>query len=418
LAPLGGLFMNEAVTGGIALAPGFEFSDHLASPYRLAYRHIRRSCATISITQVDGSAQGELPLPPKEHPLRRSLCFSPDGSVLYRHDERLYVHDLAAHTVRALPAIPQEPLFDWVQLCEVSPDNRFLLCTQTAMPRFVRGRSGPATSFRLCRVDANGDGFRILYEDLPDYYLFQIACCWQREFALLLCHGQSPATRRGELYRLDLNTGSLESIGYPPQWVGTLIVYPTGERVALSTCDGKIWLGALSELGIRQARIIAGGTAPTWSPDGASLAFMNDQHCLAIWDFQTEQSRELVWFEPPYLTEAQRGGMSCAVTPVWSPDGRMLWFALTQTVPLRFPRRLSGIAALAYRRIYPFFHNLNPRRTSYYAAYRHQAHRHCTGIVDLHTKRVRITEGFEYGVTWIQPFDVAPTEGPEVENPR
>jgi hypothetical protein len=98
--------------------------------------------------------------------------------------------------------------------------------------------------------------------------------------------------------------------------------------------DAGIWI---IDAGGRSGRRISAGTAPRWSPDGRSIAFLNDNG-VSIYDLETDESRTVLLREDhPY----QDLGNDVA----WSPDGQQLAvlgnFAATSQllmVPSRGPR--------------------------------------------------------------------------------
>ncbi|MCW3051765.1 MAG: hypothetical protein JWN14_935 [Chthonomonadales bacterium] len=390
--------MNGSATEGIQLAPGFAFTDHLPSAYRLAYGHVKSTCGSISISRLDGSPNLEV-LQEDRQRLGMTVCFSPDGSTMYRFDGRMYAHDLDTGMVRLVEGIPPESSFEEVSLLEVSPDNRFVLFIQTATPQWVRGGAAPSPC-RLCRLNADGTGFRVLYEDPAECHLDKVVCNWSQGFLLLHRSSQISDKERDAIWKLDLATNTMTLAGKISEIGWDLAVQLEGNLICWSTFNEGIYLGTLEENGIT-GKCVTEGSCPAWSPDGKTLAFMNDQHCLTLWDVEREQARKLVWFEPSGLDRVQRRGTSYAVEPVWSPDGQMLWFALTQTRKLRRPKSLSERIRYAYDRVYPLLHNLNPRRTSIYTSYRHQGETFRIGIVDLKTKQVKMRNGFGYGVDWL-----------------
>jgi len=390
--------MTDSAIEGIQLAPGFEFTEQLSSAYRLAYGHVKSSCGAISISRLDGSPNQEV-LPADRQRLSMTACFSPDGSTMYRFEGRMYAHDLDTGIVRAVHGIPHDPPFDRVRLLEVSPDNRCLLFTQTATPKMVRG-SAYFSPCRLCRLDTEGGGFRVLYEDPPDCSLDTVVCDWSRGFVLLRRSGLTSSKDRDEIWKLDLATGAMTLAGRIAEIGWDLLIQPKGDLLCWSTFYEEIHLGVLGENGITR-KCVTKGTNPAWSPDGKTVAFMEDQHCLALWDAESEQVRELVWFEPSGLTHAQRRGYSYTVAPVWSPDGQMLWFALTRTRQLPRPQSLPGMIRYAYDHVYPLLHNLNPRRTSIFVGYRHHEQNFRVGVVDMRSQQVKMRNSYGYGVDWL-----------------
>jgi len=390
--------MNGTVTKGVQLASGFEFTEQLSSAYRLAYGHVKSPCEAISISCLDGSPNQEV-LPEDRQRLSMTVCFSPDGSTMYRFEGRMYAHDLDTGMVRVVQGMPREPAFEDIRFMEVSPDNRCLLLTQTTPRKMVRG-SAPFSPCRLCRLDTEGGGFQVLYEDPPDCHLDTVVCDWSRGSVLLRRFGLTSSKDRDEIWKLDLATGATTLAGKIAEIGWDLLIQPKGDLLCWSTSNEEIHLGVLGKNGITR-KCVTKGTNPAWSPDGKTVAFMKDQHCLALWDAESEQVRELVWYEPSGLTHAQRRGYSYTVAPVWSPDGQMLWFALTQTRQLPRPRSLPGMMRYAYDHVYPLLHNLNPRRTSIFVGYRHHEQIFRVGIVDIRSQKVRMRNGHGSGVDWL-----------------
>jgi Tol biopolymer transport system component len=74
--------------------------------------------------------------------------------------------------------------------------------------------------------------------------------------------------------------------------------------------DGNVWIARLGKAPRQLTR--TGGTAPSWSPDGRTLAFQRDGR---IWAIRADGERE-----------RRIGGGARAGAPAWSPDGRYIAF--------------------------------------------------------------------------------------------
>jgi hypothetical protein len=127
---------------------------------------------------------------------------------------------------------------------------------------------------------------------------------------------------------------------------------------------------------------------------------MADQDRVCLLDVASGKTQDLIWTEPASIPWGKRG-FGYGVRPSWSPDGRQIWFGLTESLKLPAPCSLGEAAQEAWRFVRPALYNLNPRRTARWVGYRRFANRHIWGVADLEAKRIVLTPGFYYGVTWL-----------------
>jgi WD40 repeat protein len=394
--------MDASIYDGIGLAEGFRFTDHMTSPYRLRHRYNYRCgpkeySSAITISNVDGTEREEL-LDQEEELRNCPRCLSPDGSTLYYHSEYLYAKDIATGKVRRLDGIPQEPPFDVFRLLQCSPDNRTLVFTQTTTRQMKRGMATTLPPYRLCRVSTDGTDWRVLYEDPPDNNLLQVICCWEQGFILFSRLRMTPEQFNVELWKMSLDSGELEPVHPPTDMEWNLVLSPDSRQVAWASREDGIFQYSLENGETRQ--LLPTGSCPSWSPDGKTIAFMQDQQRLCLLDIESGRTQNLAWFEPSDLSGKQCRG-SYARAPIWSPDGRMILFALAQERKLPLPRSLSEIWQVGCRYLYPTLHNLNPKRTSYHVAYRHTYHLFRAGVLDLTAQEVLLWKGYYHVVDWL-----------------
>jgi serine/threonine protein kinase/Tol biopolymer transport system component len=127
----------------------------------------------------------------------------------------------------------------------------------------------------------------------------------------------------------------LTELGYNPTWS------PDGAEIAFASADGsdprsrsggsEIWRVSV---GTGQKRLVSAvdGVQPNWSPGGSRIAYWGRE--------PGGEARRTIW------TIAAAGGKATAVTnddhlnwdPVWSPDGKYLYFASNRSGPTNFWR--------------------------------------------------------------------------------
>lgn len=156
---------------------------------------------------------------------------------------------------------------------------------------------------------------------------------------------------------------------------------PGGDRIAFRSTREPAGIYVMEATGENTRLVVAGGHHPSWSPDGKEIAYSTDGRDVpstrttftsAIWvvTLETNAKRLLTesdalqpswspnshrvayWFMPPNVgrsdiaTVASGGGPPVVVTkdastnwnPVWSPDGRFLYFASDRSGNMSFWR--------------------------------------------------------------------------------
>ena len=96
----------------------------------------------------------------------------------------------------------------------------------------------------------------------------------------------------------------------------------------------------------------------------------------------------------------RRGG-SYATEPVWSPDGRLLWFRLTKTHRLRKPRDPDAVEKFKASSFYqgiPEEQREAACRRQMEQEFWHFSHKY--GVVDFAEQKVFLTDGYCRDVAW------------------
>ena len=99
---------------------------------------------------------------------------------------------------------------------------------------------------------------------------------------------------------------------------------PDGEQIAYSTAGQKLWIANADG---SDARWIAKGMAPSWSPDGAWITFMyseDDGHQITSSEIYT------IAVDGTQLTNITRTEEVMEMNPQWSPDGSWIVYDTNQ----------------------------------------------------------------------------------------
>jgi Tol biopolymer transport system component len=147
-----------------------------------------------------------------------------------------------------------------------------------------------------------------------------------------------------------------------------------------------------------QKRLSIYGSHPSWSPDGKRIAFMGEDYQVWMMEPGGGRPRVLAWCAGKnYPMLVRKSGW--AVTPAWSPDGRLLWFTITKTRRLRKPdpAMVQRIQESDFAEV-PEEQREASRKGSLERLYWKSTHK--VGIIDLEDRKVWMTDGRWHAVAW------------------
>jgi Tol biopolymer transport system component len=376
----------------IGLADGFAFADRLNTRRRIAYVDHVGSAHRVCVACADGSQRGEVFDDGDSH-LACPLAWSPDGRTLYHSHDQIYAIDVASATARTVTHFPENELFGVYWHLKCSPDNQTLIFRHNPSPHHNPLTSYKVLPSRVCAATTSDGNVRILLEDIPDRRLWQFDCHWQQNLIVAVMIAKHPAS---ELWRFDLDGKKPVLIATMPQVPDWPVISPDGTELAYSNRSG-IYTLSIADRGSDQ--VASFGTSQAWSPDGKRIALMKGDYELWLADLTDGRQQRAVWVEGRDVSTAERKG-SYACSPVWSSDGRFLWFRLTRTIRLTEPndpdyvKRMQTAALLEI----PESRREAMRKNSIESAY--WDHTHQVGVVDFVESKVCLVDGYWRGVAW------------------
>jgi hypothetical protein len=327
------------------------------------------------------------------------IAWHPNGRTLYRAQTQILAVDTVAEkpTATAVTSfVPgTEPRVYWFLSC--APDGSELLFRMQD-PDSPTGERGGAWLVRLSLRTADRRTV-----PLPDgHHLWMASVSWRagRIAASII----SPDWKQSEIrvfdfdghviHRCATNEPSLGDLSLEPE------ISPDGSRLAIETGRG---LAVLDLQSLRWELLGAHGRKPAWSPDGGKVAFVDSARELFLLDIESHRNQRLAHVVGRDFREPHRlGGWD--VAPVWSGDGRYLWFSFTRNHRLLKPARPNRRKFDKwYADIYKDPEIAEKRREWTWrttVARSRWTSSHKVGVVDLVGRKVWLADGHWRNVGW------------------
>jgi hypothetical protein len=334
----------------------YSLTDHILSSDRLAYIN---GTAVELLTVSD-----DLPrVLHRDLPFRGSrgrlglnvscpLAWTPDGNTLFHSHDQLVSIDTETGGSSPITAFSTETRGSVRWQLKCFPDGRSLIFLKG--PGLLSKRSGP---LRVCTVPCRGGRVRPLVGAIvPKSSLRAFETCWRRD--LIVAKFEQPTG--SSLWSVRLNGDAREKV-YESKDIGAFSINKAGTAIAFEHGLGIVVLD--SSRGTTR-ELVASGRLPSWSPDGLAVAYMVNDAELSIVDVATRRRQSVITLQG----DIEAGLGSYAQRPVWSDDGRKLWFTVTALIgpPGDWRHRIS-------RRV---------------------------GIVDFNTNKILMRSGYWNGVAW------------------
>jgi hypothetical protein len=166
---------------------------------------------------------------------------------------------------------------------------------------------------------------------------------------------------------------------------------PDASQVAYGSDQG---IETLSLVDGKTEHLCDFGNFVSWSPDGKSIAFTKGDTELWLLHLPEKTPEFLVKFTEPNPTERKA---SYAQRPVWSPDGRFLWFTLTQATPMSETKKRKWAKQLKKSQ---GTHPLSKQEIAASMAVAQWDYNHKIGVVDFADRKIWITDGYWSDVAW------------------
>jgi dipeptidyl aminopeptidase/acylaminoacyl peptidase len=186
---------------------------------------------------------------------------------------------------------------------------------------FARGSTLYATPFDDDRLTVSGDPVQVA-EGIQTGMTGAAQFSYADTGTMAYLPGSS--ARLGELVWVN-TLGEVEPLGFPPQNFTDLRLSPDGQRLAaaVSEAQEEIWIYDL-ESGIRRRFAGEGNNGmPLWTPDGREIWFVSDRGgSSALYRAPVDESADAEKVELP-------DDIRLWAPNAWSPDGRMLVFMTT-----------------------------------------------------------------------------------------
>ncbi len=378
------------VNDQITLASGFSFAERLTSSQQLAYK----DDMTISLKQFNGKSPQKL-FKDKNGSPSCPLAWSPDGRTLYHSYDQIYAIDVATRRSRPVTHFSDEDAVSVIWFLTVSPDGNELLFTEhkrmifqdIMAARLQRNRA--ALPHHVARIRVDGTHYARLVEGTKDWDPSMVQCNWPRQLLVMVIVVNKPSPGF-ELWTSDMNGKNARRVG--PFIAGPwLDLSPDARQVAYGGNEG---IAILSLIDGKIEKLCEFGEFVSWSPDGMSIAFTKGDTELWLFHLAGKTSELLVKFTEPNPPERK---VSYAQQPAWSPDGRYLWFTLTQATPRSEKKKRKWAKELEESQdALP----LSKHEIAASLAMAEWEYDHKIGVVDFTDQKVWLQDGYWSDVAW------------------
>lgn len=327
----------KTTSPNFSLGEGLEFTKTLDVPYRIAY--IRNKSvpakmifAEIVVREPSGKeTTGDL----KSHkykPTGHELYVNPHGPLLWSDDaQTLYfsrtnveVFDAVSGEIRDIPL--SVPDGCWFRLLGRTRDGRLLVSQRGVAQRGKK--SGPLlvpNSEKISIINPTTSATEMVAQEDESQFFWKYTYD-QSVNRFLFCLNYRDTTPNIVVV-LDTTNGRRQQILQPDRGIFDFTMAPDGTSLVACNQVGlhRIQLGSET-----WENLLPYGGHPVWSPDGSQIAFMDGGSCLCVMpaDGRAEDVRVLAYFEGHYNPKTTED-IDYSQMPIWSPDGRFLWFSLT-----------------------------------------------------------------------------------------